>query len=86
MQADYQHHNNHGSWGAHGGNGGNGKNGGGDRSCSQHTAGVSTGNGRGGGLINISNNTIQVPVQACNNNILNNIGLGILGRGSAHGG
>ena len=80
VQADYQHHNNHGGWNGHGGNRDNGN---GDRSCTQRTAGVSTGNGRGGGLINISNNTIQVPVQACNNNILSNIGLGILGSGRA---
>lgn len=39
-----------------------------------------------GGLINIDDNAVQIPVQACNNNIINNIGLGILGRGSAKGG
>lgn len=79
VQADY-HHNNHG-WGGDSHN----RNNSGDRSCSQRTAGVSTGSGRGGGLINISNNTIQVPVQACNNNILSNLGLGILGSGRANG-
>jgi hypothetical protein len=59
----------------------------GDRSCDQDTsARGSNGRGRGGGLIDISGNTVQVPVQACNNNILNNIGFGLLGRGSANGG
>jgi hypothetical protein len=59
----------------------------GDRSCDQDTsARGSNGRGRGGGLINISGNTVQVPVQACNNNVLNNIGFGLLGRGSANGG
>ena len=38
------------------------------------------------GLINIDDNAVQIPVQACNNNIINNIGLGVLGRGSAKGG
>lgn len=37
-------------------------------------------------LLNVCSNTVQVPVQACGNNIGNNIGLGILGRGSAKGG
>ena len=37
-------------------------------------------------IINIDDNAVQIPVQACNNNIVNNIGLGILGRGSANGG
>ncbi|HTK61101.1 MAG TPA: hypothetical protein VL595_01950 [Pseudonocardia sp.] len=69
VQADY-HHNNHG-----------GGNRGGDKSCTQRNAGVSTGSGRGGGLINVSNNNIQVPIQACNNNILSNITLGILSSG-----
>lgn len=41
---------------------------------------------KSGGLVNVSCNTVQVPVQACNNNILNNIGIGILGHGSAKGG
>jgi hypothetical protein len=66
VQADY-HHNNHGG----------GRNSG-DTSCKQQNVGVSTGSGRGGGLINASNNTVQVPVQLCNNNILNNLTLGIL--------
>jgi hypothetical protein len=39
-----------------------------------------------GGLISIDDNAVQIPVQACNNNIVNNIGLGILGRGTAKGG
>jgi hypothetical protein len=39
------------------------------------------------GAINVCGNTVQAPVQACNNNVLNNIGLGLLGgRGSAKGG
>jgi hypothetical protein len=38
------------------------------------------------GLVNIDDNAVQIPVQACNNNVINNIGLGILGRGSAKGG
>jgi hypothetical protein len=70
VQADY-HHNNHG--GGHGSSG--------DKSCKQQNVGVSTGSGRGGGLINVSNNTIQVPVQACNNNVPNNLTLGILSSG-----
>jgi len=73
-----------------GGKGGNDRGGrGGDRSCDQNTSADNGRGGRGGrdgGLISISGNTVQVPVQACNNNILNNIGLGILGRGSANGG
>jgi hypothetical protein len=32
---------------------------------------------KGGGLINVSCNTAQVPVQACNNNLLSNINLGL---------
>jgi len=32
---------------------------------------------KSGGLINVSCNTVQVPVQACNNNVLNNIVIGI---------
>jgi hypothetical protein len=39
-----------------------------------------------GGLISIDDNAVQIPVQACNNNIINNIGLGILGSGRAKGG
>ena len=39
-----------------------------------------------GGLISIDDNAVQIPVQACNNNIINNIGLGILGKGKARGG
>jgi hypothetical protein len=78
VQADYRHNN-------HGGNRGGSNSGSGDRSCKQQTAGVSSGNSRGGGLINLSNNNIQVPVQLCNNNILSNLGLGILGIGSANG-
>jgi hypothetical protein len=90
VQADYQHRNNHGGWDGRGdndhgrGNNSSSSNNSGDKSCKQQTAGVSTRSGRGGGLINISNNTIQVPVQACNNNILSNIGLGILGSGRAN--
>lgn len=38
------------------------------------------------GGINVCGNSVQVPVQACGNNIGNNIGIGILGRGSAKGG
>jgi hypothetical protein len=80
VQADY-HHNNHG--GGYNGNNGNRGNNGGDDSCKQQTASVGTGSHRGGGLINVSNNTVQIPIQACNNNILSNIGLGILGSGHA---
>ena len=32
------------------------------------------------------NNAIQVPIQACNNNVGNNAGIGILGHGKAKGG
>ena len=71
VQADYRHNN-------HGGSSN------GDRSCSQQTSSVGTGSGHGGGLINISGNNVQVPVQACNNNILSNLGLGILGSGRAN--
>ena len=62
---------------------------GGSRSCDQDTNADNGRGGRGGrdgGLISISGNTVQVPVQACNNNILNNIGFGLLGRGTANGG
>jgi hypothetical protein len=38
------------------------------------------------GFINIDDNAVQIPVQACNNNVINNIGLGILGSGRAKGG
>ena len=38
------------------------------------------------GLIEIDDNAVQIPIQACNNNVINNIGLGVLGRGSAKGG
>jgi hypothetical protein len=56
----------------------------GDRSCSQDTSASQRGDRRGGGgFIDISRNAVQVPIQACNNNILNNIGVGILGRGRA---
>lgn len=39
-----------------------------------------------GGILNIDDNAIQIPVQVCNNNIVNNLGLGVLGRGNAKGG
>jgi hypothetical protein len=32
------------------------------------------------GLINIDNNDVQIPVQACNNNILNNVVIGVLSK------
>jgi hypothetical protein len=32
------------------------------------------------GLINIDNNDVQVPVQACNNNVVNNVVIGILSK------
>lgn len=41
---------------------------------------------KSGGFVNVSCNTVQVPIQACNNNIVNNLGIGILGRGSSKGG
>ena len=37
-------------------------------------------------LISIDDNAVQIPVQACNNNVINNVGLGILGKGNANGG
>ena len=38
-------------------------------------------------LANVCNNSVQVPIQACGNNVANNIGLGLLGgKGSAKGG
>ena len=70
----------------HKGDRGNRGNGGNSGSCDQNTS-ADNGRGRGGGgggLLNISGNAVQVPVQACNNNILNNIGLGILGSGRAN--
>jgi len=33
-----------------------------------------------GGLISIDDNAIQIPVQACNNNIVNNVVVGILAK------
>lgn len=86
VQADYRH-NGHGGnvHGAndHGTNRGGSNSNSADKSCKQQTAGASSGSGHSGGLINLSNNNIQVPVQLCNNNILSNLGLGILGNGSA---
>lgn len=38
------------------------------------------------GGINVCGNSVQAPVQACGNNILNNISIGILGRASSKGG
>lgn len=76
----------HGGHGGHGGNGdhgawdGHGGNGGGDKSCRQDNSARSNGRGGGGGLINVSGNNVQVPVQACNNNILNNVVAGILSK------
>ena len=74
--------NGHHSRSHHHGGGGNG-----DGSCSQDT---SADTGRAGrnddALIDVSRNAVQVPIQACNNNVLNNIGAGILGRGTANGG
>jgi hypothetical protein len=32
------------------------------------------------GLINIDDNDLQVPVQACNNNIVNNVVIGVLSK------
>jgi hypothetical protein len=59
----------------------------GNGSCDQNTT-ADTGRGRRGddALIDISRNAVQVPIQACNNNVLNNIGAGVLGRGTANGG
>ena len=39
-----------------------------------------------GGKVHDSGNAIQVPIQACNNNVGNNNGIGILGHGKAKGG
>lgn len=76
-----------GGWGDGGGHGGRGGDwdrdrGGHGGGSYQNTSAVNGGHG-GGGLINLSGNSVQVPVQLSNNNILHNIGLGILGRGSA---
>jgi hypothetical protein len=60
---------------------------GGDKSCDQDNSASSNGRGRGGGggLLDVSNNTIQVPIQACNNNVLSNLVVGILSKDqSAH--
>lgn len=35
---------------------------------------------RSAGLVNVSCNTVQVPIQACNNNVLSNINIGILSK------
>jgi hypothetical protein len=58
------------------------------RGCEQETTARTGSNDRhgDGGFINVSRNAVQVPIQACNNNVLNNIGVGILGRGRADGG
>jgi hypothetical protein len=58
------------------------------RGCDQDTTARASSDrrGDGDGLINVSRNAVQVPIQACNNNILNNIGVGVLGRGRANGG
>ena len=58
------------------------------RGCDQDTTARNLGGRRheDGGLVNVSGNAVQVPIQACNNNVLNNIGVGILGRGRANGG
>jgi hypothetical protein len=32
------------------------------------------------GLISIDDNTVQIPVQACNNNVINNVVVGILAK------
>lgn len=54
---------------------------GGDKSCTQdNSASSGRGRGGGGGLLDISNNTVQVPIQACNNNVLNNLVVGILSK------
>ncbi len=45
--------------------------------CNQDNSSANRGGGGGGGLLNLSGNTIQVPVQACGNNILTGV-LGIL--------
>ena len=80
---DYDHdnggHHHHSSNNHHSRNGGE---------CTQDTNARAESDRRGGGgaLINVSRNAVQVPIQACNNNILNNIGVGILGRGRADGG
>jgi hypothetical protein len=56
--------------------------------CDQDTTARNNDRGRrgDGALIDVSRNAVQVPIQACNNNVLNNIGVGILGRGRADGG
>jgi len=74
-------HGGHGGWDGHGGNGGGGN--AGDKSCKQNNSASSTRGHGGGGLINVSGNTVQVPVQACNNNILNNVVAGILSKGQS---
>ena len=85
---DSGHHKSHHSKSHHHDNDHHGdRNRGGNRSCDQDTSARNDngrGRGGGGGLLNISNNAVQVPIQACNNNILNNIGLGILGSGRAN--
>jgi hypothetical protein len=60
-------------WGHHGGRDNDG-----DRtSCDQDNSASHGRGGRGGGLINISDVNVQVPVQACGNDILSGV-LGIL--------
>jgi hypothetical protein len=57
---------------------------GGDKSCTQdNSADTGRGRGGGGGLLNLTGNNIQVPAQVCNNNILNNLVVGVLSRGQS---
>lgn len=50
--------------------------------CDQDNSADQTGRSRrgGGGLIDVSRNAIQVPIQACNNNVINNVVVGILSK------
>lgn len=49
--------------------------------CDQSNSANQSGRQRGGGgIVDISRNTIQVPIQACNNNVINNVIVGILAK------
>ncbi len=50
--------------------------------CFQDTSANERGGRRddGGALLDVSRNVVQVPIQACNNNVVNNVIVGILAK------